>query len=448
MTAPPLSTAAMPPSPTTTATHTLLLVDDEPAILSALRRLFRLAGYRILTAESGAEGLELLAAQAVDLVISDMRMPEMDGATFLAAVRQHSPETIRILLTGYADLSSTVAAINEGEIYRYVAKPWNDQDLTLLVHDALERRALLRENARLDAVTRAQNEELRALNAGLEAKVAERTAALSAALGRADDAHRQLRQSFTAMVRVFSELSEAGTASAGHGRRVAELARSIARQLQLDDATQQTVMLAGLLHDLGKVGLSAELLAKSRARLSADERTVLMHHPKRAESLLTGIPSLRDVARLIRHHHESFDGSGFPDRLVGLAIPLGSRILCVANDYDGLLRGTSVAGRPLSHRETVEFMLANRGKRYDPPVVEALVNVVAGSEAVADDLAVNTAQLRVGMVLSADLVHPEGYLLLARDFPLDAAMIAQLQRLETSEGLRLQLRVRRGDDAR
>lgn len=443
--APGTPTSSEPPL-TAAAPATLLLVDDEPAILSSLRRLFRLAGYRILTAEGGAEGLDLLAAQPVDLVISDMRMPEMDGATFLAEVRRRAPDTLRILLTGYADLSSTVAAINEGEIYRYVAKPWNDQDLTQLVHDALERRALLRENARLDAIARAQNEELRTLNASLETKVAERTAALSAALGRADEAHRQLRQSFTAMVRVFSELSEAGTTSAGHGRRVAELARNIARQLQLDDATQQTVMLAGLLHDLGKVGLSDELLAKSRARLSADERTALMHHPMRAESLLTAIPSLREVARLIRHHHESFDGSGFPDRLTGLAIPLGSRILTVANDYDGLLRGTSVAGRPLSHRETVEFMLANRGKRYDPPVVEALINVVAGTEAVADDLALGTPQLRPGMILSADLVHPEGYLLLARDFPLDAAMIAQLQRLETSEGLRLQLRIRRSDD--
>ena len=226
------------PSAASAPTFTLLCVDDEANILSSLRRLFRPHGYKVLVAGSGAEGLELLAGEHVDLIISDMRMPGMDGAAFLAEARKRYPQTVRLLLTGYADMESTIAAINSGQIARYIAKPWNDQDLTLLVHDALERRALLRENARLDAVTRAQNEELRALNAGLEAKVAERTAALSAALGRADEAHRQLRQSFTAMVRVFSELSEAGTASAGHGRRVAELARSIARQLQLDDATQ------------------------------------------------------------------------------------------------------------------------------------------------------------------------------------------------------------------
>jgi response regulator RpfG family c-di-GMP phosphodiesterase len=101
---------------------TLLCVDDEPSILSSLRRLFRPHGYRIFLAESGAAGLKILETESVDLVISDMRMPEMDGATFLKAVRERWPRVVRILLTGYADITSTVAAINEGEIYRYIAK--------------------------------------------------------------------------------------------------------------------------------------------------------------------------------------------------------------------------------------------------------------------------------------------------------------------------------------
>lgn len=107
----------------TPAPATLLFVDDEPSILSALRRLFRPHGYRILIAESGAAGLAILEQEAVDLIISDMRMPEMDGATFLKQARSRWPGTVRILLTGYADVTSTVAAINEGEIYRYIAKP-------------------------------------------------------------------------------------------------------------------------------------------------------------------------------------------------------------------------------------------------------------------------------------------------------------------------------------
>ena len=170
--------------PAVAAPATLLLVDDEANILSSLRRLFRPEGYRILTAESGPEGLELIAAERVDLVISDMRMPGMDGAAFLAHVRERSPDSVRILLTGYADINATVSAINEGEIYRYVAKPWDDRDMLLMVRDVLQRRALERENAALAALTRRQNEELQAANSSLERKVAERSPDLCQRPGR------------------------------------------------------------------------------------------------------------------------------------------------------------------------------------------------------------------------------------------------------------------------
>jgi DNA-binding NtrC family response regulator len=140
----------------------LLFVDDEPNILSSLRRLFRPLGYRILTAESGAAGLEILGKEEVDLVVSDMRMPSMDGAHFLEAVRQRWPGVTRILLTGYSDINSTVNAINRGEIYRYIAKPWDDHDITLIVREALERRRLENENQRLLDLTQSQNEALKA----------------------------------------------------------------------------------------------------------------------------------------------------------------------------------------------------------------------------------------------------------------------------------------------
>ncbi|NTV11343.1 MAG: response regulator, partial [Zoogloea sp.] len=135
---------------------TVLCVDDEANILSSLRRLFRPHGYRVLTAGSGAEGLEVLAREAVDLVISDMRMPEMDGAQFLAQVRARHPDVVRLLLTGYADMQSTVAAINEGRITRYIAKPWNEDEVLLTVREALERKALERDKARLEELTRRQ----------------------------------------------------------------------------------------------------------------------------------------------------------------------------------------------------------------------------------------------------------------------------------------------------
>lgn len=121
----------------------ILCVDDEPNVLAALRRLFRKQGYQILTAESGGAGLEMLKNQAADLVISDMRMPEMNGVQFLEQVRKDWPNTIRLLLTGYADNQQILDAIERGVVCRYVAKPWDDNDILLIVHDALERKASL-----------------------------------------------------------------------------------------------------------------------------------------------------------------------------------------------------------------------------------------------------------------------------------------------------------------
>jgi response regulator RpfG family c-di-GMP phosphodiesterase len=166
------SVSAAPDTPQTT----LLLVDDEPSVLSALRRLFRTTGYRVLQATSGKEALLLLGGEQVDVIISDMRMPEMDGAELLEQVRHRRPTVIRILLTGYADIQSTIAAINGGEIHRYVAKPWDDQDLLLIVRDALERKALETENRQLLLVTQRQNQELQQLNQTLEDRVQARVA--------------------------------------------------------------------------------------------------------------------------------------------------------------------------------------------------------------------------------------------------------------------------------
>jgi response regulator RpfG family c-di-GMP phosphodiesterase len=190
-------------SPTdTTASPTILCVDDETNILAALRRAFRPLGYQVLTAESAKEALQTLEQNSqVDLVISDMRMPEMDGARFLAEVRNRWPGITRILLTGYADMESTIAAINEGQIYRHISKPWNDDELLLTVRDALDRRALEREKRRLEQLTAQQNIELKKLNAGLEEMVSERTQELVLA-------NEKLKHSFFTSIQLFSNMLE------------------------------------------------------------------------------------------------------------------------------------------------------------------------------------------------------------------------------------------------
>ncbi|MGP1680428.1 MAG: HD domain-containing phosphohydrolase, partial [Burkholderiales bacterium] len=418
---------------------TLLCVDDESNILSSLRRLFRQDGYRVLIATSGAEGLRLLECEAVDLVISDMRMPEMDGVRFLGQVRARWPHAVRILLTGYADIASTVAAINQGEIYRYIAKPWDDDDVRLIVRHALERKLLEREKARLEALTQRQNEQLQALNASLEAKVQERTAELSRAHDALAATNEKLKTNFLTSIKVFSNLTElAEGARAGHSRRVADLGRRIAMKLGLEGGATQDVMVAGLLHDIGKIGLPDALLAKSAPQMSAGELRVFKKHPIKGEAALMALEDLRAAARLLRSHHERYDGFGYPDGLSGLAIPLGARILAVANDYDGLQIG-SLSVKRLSAGEAGAFIQQSSGKRYDSQVVDAFLALLGGEGAgkVTRELALGPSELKPGMVLSRDLINRDGALLLAADFLLDDNFIKQINGYARGEEVRI-----------
>ena len=423
--------------------QTLLLVDDEPSILSALRRLFRPCGYRILTSESGSGGLDLLGRENIDLVISDMRMPEMDGAQFLEKVRAGWPRVIRILLTGYADIAATVNAINKGEIYRYISKPWDDNDIVLIVRDALERQQLQNENARLLALTRTQNDELKALNTGLEARVRERTVELEQVNGFLNLANDTLKQSFLVSIKVFSALMELREGSGGgHARRVADMSRKLAIQLGLDAKAQQDVFIAGLLHDIGKIGFSDAMFAKPVPKLNAEELGRYRKHSLAGANALMPLADLKNAADLIRAHHERFDGQGFPDGTAGLGIPLGARILAVANDYDGLQIGT-LSEKRFSAEDAKTLLVKSRGKRYCPTVIDALLELLgAPHEEVGQTARIPVGQLKVGMVLARDLMARDGSLLLAADYRLDANLVREIQAYAKREGLSLVLHIR------
>lgn len=418
----------------------ILCVDDEPSILSALKRVFRSQGYAIFIAGSGQEGLDLLAQEPFDLVISDMRMPHMDGAQFLEQVFSHWPDTKRILLTGYADASATIAAVNQGKIWSYLSKPWNDGELLMAVQQALAHSRLMKENAELVELTQRQNEELRQLNTGLEEKVAARTAELQQTLDMLEMTHGELKKGFMTTVKVLSSLFELrGGRLAGHSRRVTDTARQLAKGLGVEDSAAQDILFAALLHDIGKIGLPDHLMEKSFNTMPASERTQMMTHAQRGEMVLMAVDQLKKAANLVRHHHECYDGSGYPDHLAGIAIPPGARILAVANDFDALQMGTLVS-RPLKPAEARAFILENRGKRYDPHVVDVFITQVADQiPEEIKELPMRPGTLRPGMTLTRDLIHPDGYLLLAKGQVVDQTVIEQLLKIESMEGHRLTL---------
>lgn len=420
------------------APPTILCVDDEPNILSALKRLFRPSGYRVLLAEGGALGLAVMEQEAVDLVVSDMRMPGMDGAQFLGAVRARWPATARILLTGYADMASTIDAINQGEIYRYVTKPWVDTDLLMTVRQALERQQLERDKRRLEALTQAQNEQLSALNNELEGKVRQRTAQLQTANDSLAQANDRLKTSFLTSIKVFAGLIELRhSAVAGHSRRVAALGRSLALKVGLDNKAAQDVFVAGLLHDIGKIGLPDKLLGKPVRTMTQDELVLYRKHPLTGVHALMALDELGPAAKLMRHHHERYDGHGFPDGLKATDIPLGARVLAVANDYDSLQIGTFSALK-FSPQEAKEAMDKDRGRRYDPQVLDALFTLTgAPPKPVVRENRLRLSDLKPGMALARDFMSAEGVLLLGADHLLDQSLIDKMQAHEKSEGLML-----------
>lgn len=433
-------------SATATATATasrILCVDDEQNILSSLRRLFRPVGYEMFLVTSAAEGLQVMETQPIDLIISDMRMPQMDGAEFLKQVAQRWPDTVRILLTGYSDLQSTVTAINQGHIYRYVSKPWEDNDLKLAVQHALEAKFLTEERARLQELTESQNRALAVLNTSLDAKVKARTAELEQMMDMLELAHEDLKKNYTASIRVFAKLVDMREGIlAGHSLRVADLAKKIAVHMEMEELSVREILFAGLLHDLGKLGWNEQLIGKAFNSLTAEERQKAMTHPVVGQAVLMALDHLHGAALLIRHHHERFDGKGYPDGLAGDAIPLGARILSVANDYDALQIGTLVTQR-LSKIEARQFILEGGGVRYDPHVVRAFLAVIGtgngGQE--RSSVVVHGKDLITGMELAEDLVASDDVLLLSKDHVLDESLIAKIQELEAALGCHFDIRV-------
>ncbi|KRB79535.1 HD domain-containing phosphohydrolase [Noviherbaspirillum sp. Root189] len=415
---------------------TILCVDDEPNILSSLRRLFRPQGYEVLTEVSGHAGLKVLESQPVDVIISDMRMPEMDGAQFLERVRARWPDTLRLLLTGYADIQLIIGAINRGEIYRYITKPWDDNDILLVVRHALERKALEQEKQRLETLTQLQNEELRNLNAGLENKVALRTAALNRLHDELLASNEKLKTSFLTSIKVFSNLIEMrGANLAGHSRRVADLARRIAVRVGLDARETQEVFIAGLLHNIGKIGFSDALLTMPVSMMNGDNLGQYRKYPVRGEQLLMPLEDLRDAAKIVRSHQERFDGEGFPDRLSGFDIPIGARVLALASDYDNLQIGT-LSQRFLRPDQAAALVIESRGKRYDAAVVAAFLDVINGVTGVdsMQGKPLSVPELQPGMVTARDIVTKDGSLLLSADHVLSERLIRQIADFEQSSG--------------
>ncbi len=426
--------------PTTFADKpTILLVDDEESILNSLRRLLRGQPYEVLLATSGEQALDIMAKQPVDLVMSDARMPNMDGATLLAHIHQRHPDTLRILLTGYADLTMIVKAINDGQIDRYISKPWHDEELLLTLRQSLAYQRSERERLHLVQETWEQNEELRLLNATLEKHVASRTAELQQTADMLDLAYEELKHSYVTGTEVFSLLANLRLPPAKQtNRQIIELVRVYCKLHGVDEGSTRDLTMAAALYNIGKLSWTDSMMTAPADLLHHNDQERYRGYPKQSESLLMTLDPMKDAARLILHHQERWDGTGFPDRLKGEAIPLGSRWLKLAVDFIELQRGL-ILERQMNSDEALVYIRQYAGRLYDPDLVEDFIQVCAAYQSdvsLADPTVkvLTTRDLATGMILARNLNADNGMLLLNAGKVLSGPLVEKLIAFEAMEG--------------
>jgi len=411
----------------------ILFVDDEEYILKSIRRLLADEDVEVLTATSGEQGLEILRCTGdIGLIVSDQRMPGLTGVDFLREARDIAPDALRIMLTGYADITATIDAINKGGTYRYISKPWNDDELVLTIREALGHYRLTAENKRLLQIIHKQNEELMEWNANLKSRVMEQTASLRGRIGEFRDLNEKLKKNYENIIMVFSGLIELhDRETRNHCRNVSEVSVAAAEKLGLPPEDIENIKVAALLHDIGKIGMP-EIAPDPGIDGGGAETTVEYRlHPVRGQSTIDSIDDLRAAGELIRHHHENYDGSGFPDALSGTEIPLGSRIIALADAFD---RGFSDNPADNACEMACEVMRQMLGSRFDPelfPPVAAAARekyrrILEKSGMVEMEL--SSRELRRGMIVAHEVRSGTGLLLLGKGEVLDEIKIAALKR--------------------
>ena len=299
----------------------LLFVDDDPAILRIFQRMFSRT-CQVDVAPDGETALGMLEQDDYDVIISDFSMGRMNGAELLAHARAHHPDTMRILITAHTDFNAAVAAVNKGEVFRLVRKPWDDEDLRFCIKAAIddrrghvERREMAKMLAEKNRALANANGDLRRLNMHLDAMVQERTNNLLDAL--------------------ISALDFRDTETLNHSKRVSAYARRLGLELGLSPEELQVVSQGALLHDIGKIGVPDAVLLKPGA-LDEEEWALMKRHPALGADLLKPIDFLRTAREVVLQHQEKFDGTGYPGGLKGSEICIGGRIFAVVDTYDAI----------------------------------------------------------------------------------------------------------------
>jgi len=324
---------------------TILIVDDEEVIRRLLHQKLSGEGYCCEEAGSAEQALDRLRSNTVELVILDIKMPGKSGIELLPEIEAGYPDTAVIMATAITDTGTAIQCMKEGA-YDYLTKPFNLDEVILSVVRALEKRRLELEN--------------RDYRQHLEQKVEEQA--------------QKIRASFLSAITALAYALEAKDIyTSGHSQRVVEISVAIAEELGMPQDSIDKIRLAGLLHDIGKIGVKESVLNKL-GKLTDEEYQHIKSHCDVGERILTPVVEDEEILKVVRHHHERYDGRGYPDGLSGEQIPLGARILAVADTYDAL-----TSERPYREAMSAETAFAEiergRGAQFDPEVTNAFLRI-------------------------------------------------------------------------
>ncbi len=331
----------------------VLVVDDDLLILRALQRVLEAQGFAVTGRSSPEEALAELRSEPANLIISDYMMPGMNGVEFLTEARRICPDAPRLLLTAANDFRVAADAVNSGEVYRLLSKPWNHAELIGTVRQAYEVGELKRQHARLTVKVQEQNVELQRINRNLEGLVQERTRDLLDGMINALD-YRDMETQW-------------------HSRRVSLYARRLAEQMGLSLEECNEIEMGSLLHDVGKIGVRDSVLLKP-GPLTPAEWEEMREHPAIGFRLLRSIEYLTGASTIVLQHQERWDGKGYPKGLTGEAISIGARIFSVVDTLDAI-RSDRPYRAGQSFAVALEEIKRCAGTQFDPAVVDAFASV-------------------------------------------------------------------------
>ena len=331
----------------------ILIVDDEETIRLALRKFLRSRGYEVEIAGSGDQALQLLDKDSFALMLCDVRMPGMTGVQIVPLARERDHDLAIIMLTAVNDAATATEVLASGAT-DYLMKPVELADLQQAVDRALQKRLELIEIRRLDMLIREE--------------VALRTAEL-------EQEKEALRLMSVSIAETLINAMEAKDVYLrGHSQRVAELAGQIAEEMDLDETVCEDLKVAGRLHDVGKIGIREAILNKPD-RLTSEEFEHVKQHVQIGLDILAPLFHLKTPLNYVEHHHERWDGAGYPRGLSGEGIPLGARILCAADTFDALTSKRAYRA-PMTPLAALEHLKVDIGKQFDPRVYDALRCVI------------------------------------------------------------------------